>query len=339
MRTKRVPQAIPVTVSQHRMTLRSRTHDSVHGRDSAVRSNAMTTQRPHASTSALLAFSTTEPVVRATSPMPPGYSFVPKGDPYLTRNCRRHSQQSHQVVYAVVNDEKKQIGIRVPRSIHAAVSKSERATRMDRQQIVRKRDESIEKSLREAILKLFPRLPHEELSMIIRRATAKRRGRVGRTGTIETAEKARLAVQAHIRHTKTNYEGLLKSGTSREGARAMTSQRTFDLLREWGLASKKRQIAKSHQKIGDKIASLKKRASPNVITKTPKQEAPIMAEIPDMSQQEEKAAIVSPGKAPPSLSAPASLNAATRHQKVRERQRHKRQRRAEGRPAMRSSSR
>ncbi len=176
--------------------------------------------------------------------------------------------------------------------------------------------------------------------MIIRRATAKRRGRVGRTGTIETAEKARLAVQAHIRHTKTNYEGLLKSGTSREGARAMTSQRTFDLLREWGLASKKRQIAKkSHQKIGDKIASLKKCASSNVITKPPKQEAPIMAEIPDMSQQKEKAAIVSPGKAPPSLSAPASLNAATRHQKVRERQRHKRQRRAEGRPAMRSSSR
>ncbi|KAI1420715.1 hypothetical protein F5Y12DRAFT_771647 [Xylaria sp. FL1777] len=281
--------------------------DSVLNPNNAIRSSEITTQL---SSSTLLAFSTKEPVVRATSPIPLGYSFVPKGDPYLTRNCRRQTQQSHQLVYAVVNDQKKHIGIRVPYHIHAAVLQSESTTRLARRQKVRKHDESLEKRFSEAIRKSFPRIPHEELRMLMRRATAKGEGRVGRTGTIGIAEKARLAVQAHIRHTKTNYEELLRSGCNRESARAQTSQRTFDLLREWGLVPTRKSIPKKPQKvIRDKMAFLKGATS---------------LKAPRKSVRQDNAMLMGPSKNPPSLSAQALVDAATEQRKVQKRQRRQR---------------
>ncbi|KAI1349709.1 hypothetical protein F5Y01DRAFT_327026 [Xylaria sp. FL0043] len=226
-------------MAKHHMTLRGEADSSVSNRDTK-----MTTQPPNANISTLPSFSTIEPVVRDTSPMPPGYSFVPKGNQYVTRHCRRQTQQSHKVVYAVVNDRKKQVGIRVPGAIYADVLQSEKATRSDRQELVRKNDETIEKSLGKAIREQFPRLPHEELRMIMRRATVKGHGRVGRTRTITMKEKAHLAVQAHIRHTKTNYDDLLKSGTGRDNARTIISQRVLDILREWGFTPTKGQVPK-----------------------------------------------------------------------------------------------
>lgn len=35
------------------------------------------------------------------SPMPDGYTFVPKGDVYITRNCRIKTKESDQMVYTV----------------------------------------------------------------------------------------------------------------------------------------------------------------------------------------------------------------------------------------------
>ncbi|KAK5627059.1 hypothetical protein RRF57_002774 [Xylaria bambusicola] len=224
------------------MTLQFGVHDSAHHRGSALCSTMamQVSQGPLA----MMAFATSEPVVRHTTPMPKGYSFVRKGNTYLTRNCRRQTQESHQIVYAVVNEEKKQVGIRVPTPIYQVVLKSEHATRLDREAKVRKRDESIEERFREAILENFPRIPHVELLVILRHATAKRSGRVGRAGKLEDTDKAILAVQAHIRHNKTDYEDLLKSGTSRESARAKTSQKMSDVSKAWGLVPRKRQTPK-----------------------------------------------------------------------------------------------
>ncbi|KAI0856359.1 hypothetical protein F4860DRAFT_493173 [Xylaria cubensis] len=132
-------QAILSTPSPRLMTLRS---------SCAHVDSQKTTQVSHVDTSSLPALSTTEPVVRASSTLPPGYSFVPKGDPYVTRNCRKQTQQAHQVVYAVVDDKKKQIGIRVPSPIHTTVLESARATRDHRQLLTKKRDEDIEERFR-----------------------------------------------------------------------------------------------------------------------------------------------------------------------------------------------
>ncbi|KAI3327201.1 hypothetical protein HD806DRAFT_486388 [Xylariaceae sp. AK1471] len=230
------PRVTPATASRHGMTLRNSTkQDLVHNQDSHSNSSSDLMPRPsRATTSTLPAFSTVEPVVRASSPMPHEYNFVPKGNPYVTRNCRQQTQRTHQVVYAVVNDDKEQIGIRVPSSIYAAVLQSEVATRQDRQRIVRKHDEALEKCFSEAILAEFPRMPPIELPTIVRRAMVKRAGRVGRTGTKEMVEKARLAVHAHIRHTKTDYDRLLRGGIDRKSARDLMFQKALDIQKQWG---------------------------------------------------------------------------------------------------------
>ncbi|KAI1276396.1 hypothetical protein F5Y07DRAFT_366635 [Xylaria sp. FL0933] len=305
-------------MAEHHMTLRGKADSPVSNLDTK-----RTTQPPNANKSTLPSFSTIEPVVRDTSPMPPGYSFVPKGNQYVTRNCRRQTQQSHKVVYAVVNDRKKQVGIRVPGAIYAEVLQSEKATRSDRQELVRKNDETIEKSLGKEIRKQFPRLPHEELRMIMRRATAKGQGRVGRTRTITMKEKAHLAVQAHIRHTKTNYDDLLKSGTERESARAIISQRVLDVLKEWGYTPTKGQVPKkAGEKIRDKTASLKERSS-TVVTTTKRSPSSkmvhaIAAATIAIPRQKGEAATIDPRKP-----VQTRAGAATGRRKVRECRRRK----------------
>ncbi|KAI1299738.1 hypothetical protein F5Y03DRAFT_246777 [Xylaria venustula] len=274
------------------MTLRKTTQGSVPSQD-----DKMISQPSSASASTMITFSTREPVVRATSPMPPGYVFVNKGNPYLTRNCRRLTQLANQVVYAVINDAKKQVGIRVPSSIYSDVLKSERETRLTRREKVKKRDEAVEECLSQAIRKLFPRLPDNELRPIMRRATAKRQGRVGRTGKLTMAEKARLAVQAHVRHTKTTYENLLRSGVSRESARSMISSESSKIMREWGMAPRRRPAEKLFdEKMRDKSASLK---DPISIAKT-KPSKPVtsrMLAAPNAtSEQKTKAKVNIPGK-------------------------------------------
>ncbi|TRX94088.1 hypothetical protein FHL15_005166 [Xylaria flabelliformis] len=242
-------QAILSTPSPHLMTLRS---SCAHVDSQNSQTSLKTTQVSHVDTSSLPALSTTEPVVRASSTVPPGYSFVPKGDPYMTRNCRKRTQQAHQVVYAVVDDKKTQIGIRVPLPIHTAVLESAKATRDHRELLTKKRDEDIEERFRMAILKQFPRMPPEEIRKIIRHTTKKGKGRVGRTGKLDLAVKAYLATHAHTRHTKTDYDGLLKTGTDRKAARSRTIRSVFGVLDEWGLVTKRRQAKKAGKQIPTK---------------------------------------------------------------------------------------
>ncbi|KAI0546926.1 hypothetical protein F4679DRAFT_555823 [Xylaria curta] len=228
-----------------------------------------TTQVSHEDTSSLPALSTIEPVVRASSKLPLGYSFVPKGDPYMTRNCRKRTQQARQVVYAVVDDEKKQVGIRVPLTIHTAVRESARATREHRQLLTKKRDEDIEERFRVAILEQFPRMPPEEVGKIIRHATKKGKGRVGRTGKLNLAAKAYLATHAHTRHAKTDYEGLLMTGTDRKAARSRTIRNVFGVLDEWGLVAKKRNVNKAKKQIPTK-STQKTKGVDTILTSTSK---------------------------------------------------------------------
>ncbi|GAP89973.2 putative alanine and arginine rich protein [Rosellinia necatrix] len=301
----------------------------------------------HTSMSALPTSSAIEPVVRASSPMPPGYTFVPKGDPYLTRHCRRQTQEAHQVVYVVVDDKKKQIGIRVPIHIQASVKRSEIETRSTRKQLVRKSDESLEKHFREAILARFPRIPHDELPKIIHRATAKGKGRVGRTGTIGMDGKVRLAVQAHIRHTKTDYDGLLRNGTEREEARRLTLQKALDILKEWGPIPKKKQTpertrkqtpAKPAQKTEDETAASKAVVPTNAAAEAGRQDdntpttTDTETEIMDEPQPKRKLKASSPDKAARQvkfaspLATAISVEAVVRQSKQATRQQAKRQR-------------
>lgn len=193
-----------------------------------------------------------ESVVRRSTPMPKDYVFVPKGNVYITGNCRKQTLAARQTVYAVVDKNKRTVGLRVPQAVYQAVLSSEAATRRDRASAVQKRDDAMERQFREALKKLYPRAPDGEIPKIVARAMQKRSGRVGRTSKIDVEGKANLAVAAHIRHVHTNYEQLFKQGLTREKARAQTFQKVGEVLKSWRRESAKpkqeKRLAKSAAK-------------------------------------------------------------------------------------------
>ncbi|KAH8197143.1 hypothetical protein TruAng_008709 [Truncatella angustata] len=204
-----------------------------------------------------------EPVVRRSTPMPKGYVFVPKGNVYVTGNCRKQTQAAGQTIFAVVDKNKRAVGIRVPRDVHAVVLASEALTRQDRASAVQKRDHGLERTFREAVKKLTPKAPDGEIPTIVARAMQKGSGRVGRTSKIDIEDKARLAVRAHIRHCHTDYDNLLKKGTNRDIARSQTVTNVDNTLKAWGGAQldvrkdrKKQRTSYNHETRAGKEARL-----------------------------------------------------------------------------------
>ncbi|KAK8124031.1 hypothetical protein PG999_003949 [Apiospora kogelbergensis] len=167
-----------------------------------------------------------EPVVKVSTPLPKGYVFVPKGNVYITGSCRRQTLAAGDKVFAVINHKRQSIGIRVPRAIHAQVVQDERASRADRASAVQKRDATLEKQFRDAVLRQFPQTPAASLPLVVKRAMLKGSRRVGRTGSLDIETKATLAVRAHIRHAHTGYDDMLrtKTHTKGKGSRCGTCQ-------------------------------------------------------------------------------------------------------------------
>ncbi|KAI0123966.1 hypothetical protein BJ170DRAFT_598295 [Xylariales sp. AK1849] len=181
-----------------------------------------------------LSSSSPEPVVRHSTPLPAGYVFVPKGNVYITGNCRRQAQATSQTVYAVVNNDKRALGIRVPSNIYASVRAAEANTRQTRASAVQKRDDALERQFCDAVMKQFPKVPAETIPLIVARAMQKGSRRVGRTGTLDVAQKATLAVRAHIRHCHTDYDAILRQGVKKDDARKQTHDKIDKFVTSWG---------------------------------------------------------------------------------------------------------
>ena len=84
-----------------------------------------------------------------------------------------------------------------------------------------------------SLMKQFPKVPGDVVNELVRHATAKRSGRVGRTGLLDPDERVRLAVNAHIRHRHTEYDQLLRDGAIREDARAAIRGKAAGVEKEW----------------------------------------------------------------------------------------------------------
>ena len=173
-----------------------------------------------------------EPVVDVKSPMPPGYFFLLKGNVYLTANCRKLTHSANKPLYVVTNSNKL-LGIRVPAEIYYRVLAMERATRNDREEAVRKKDASMARKFDHALLEQFPDTPRDVVLQIVRHALVKGKKRVARNGVMKMKDKVRLAVTAHVRHCRTNYDKLLKAGVGREQARREVASTIAEVLRAW----------------------------------------------------------------------------------------------------------
>lgn len=175
-----------------------------------------------------------EPEVQADEPMPKGYKFVPKGDVYVTKHCRKKTHEAEKTLYVVLDKNNKPIGLRCPTYIYNAVMGQNKATASRRAEAVQKRDAAIEENFEDAILKLFPTIPKAEIPQILKQSLKKHSRRVGRTNTVALQDRVKLAVRAHIRHMHTDYDQLLKQGVSRLEARAAVWDKLNEVARQWG---------------------------------------------------------------------------------------------------------
>lgn len=169
--------------------------------------------------------------------LPTGYSFVPKGNVYITSNCRKMTQESGRSVYLVIDEKQQQIGIGVPLEVHVCVQFKERSTRAERAANVVKRDEGMAKGFQKEIMNIFPQIPPYALQNVAQVALQKGKGKVGRVGKLDVQRKARLAVWAHVRHRETDYDALLRRGVPREEARQQVEAKIKEVYKAWGVGS------------------------------------------------------------------------------------------------------
>ncbi|KAJ8110570.1 hypothetical protein OPT61_g6620 [Boeremia exigua] len=140
---------------------------------------------------------TKEMTVSSSTPMPKGYGFLPKGIRYKTLHSRKLTHNAGKTLYVVVDDKKRQIGLRVPISILHQVHRQAKETLPDRRAAVEKRDASFIDSAATGIEEQFPDIPEKEKQHVLKHGFRKHSGRVGRTGTIPLPRKIVLAVIAH----------------------------------------------------------------------------------------------------------------------------------------------
>ncbi|KAK0764959.1 hypothetical protein N5P37_002433 [Trichoderma harzianum] len=175
-----------------------------------------------------------EETVSPETPMPKGYGFLKKGNTFMTALCRKKTRDADKTLY-VVTKRGKQQGLRAPKWVLGEVHLEERETREKRRGAVRRRDAATEDAFESATLRLFPNIPKQDLTTILKRTLRKRSGRVGRTGKLDLDKKAYLAVQAHARHCHTDYDKLLAGASqNRDAARRAIRDKVSKLLIEWG---------------------------------------------------------------------------------------------------------
>ncbi|KAF1362815.1 hypothetical protein EJ07DRAFT_106507 [Lizonia empirigonia] len=83
-----------------------------------------------------------------------------------------------------------------------------------------------------AVREMFPKIPEADLSSIVNHAFEEGTNRVGNAKELSLARRVQLAVVAHIRHTYTEYDKMLKTGSWME-ARQKVEHVSLAKLKEW----------------------------------------------------------------------------------------------------------
>ena len=169
--------------------------------------------------------------------------FLPSGDTALTRRSRKHSRLSAVVLeWSRARKRYERQGVLVE---EAALERAERECEADasqrairREQAALRRAELDEEYIRRfaaRVREVFPHCPSERETLVAEHACRKYSGRVGRSAAAKELDEqaVRLAVVAHVRHTETNYDGLLSSLHDRRDARDMVRDAVEEVLALW----------------------------------------------------------------------------------------------------------
>ncbi|RDA87229.1 hypothetical protein CP532_2541 [Ophiocordyceps camponoti-leonardi (nom. inval.)] len=203
---------------------------------------------------------------------PPGFEFVPVGNPELTSACKELSRDRGLKIYIVAvrhdqNGRVLQLCNNRLKKCHDANAHISLATQMNRvgyhfhANVVREARTSIRQvteqlftvpgipepipesqslyyTQADAVLRdLFPRIPNTDRQRVILHSfteSASYHGerRVGRSSTLTLSRRVQLAVLAHIRHTHTTYDDLLKR-MPWNAARKAVQPVCLDILVKW----------------------------------------------------------------------------------------------------------
>ena len=169
--------------------------------------------------------------------------FLPSGDAALTRRATKYSPlRAVAVEWSRTRNRYERQGILVTEE---AIEKAEGECLADADARARKRERNgirrqeldLEYVARfaEAIRGRYPGAPRGIEETIAAHACRKYSGRVGRSAAAKELdpEMIRLAVQAHVRHTETNYDELLMKGYERHEAREAVWRDIDRVLARW----------------------------------------------------------------------------------------------------------
>ncbi|KAL1967511.1 hypothetical protein VTN77DRAFT_3026 [Rasamsonia byssochlamydoides] len=197
-------------------------------------------------------------VISFEAKAPPGYTFIPAGNPQFTSACKEMCRKDGLKVFAVtttphqrmhdLSQQVHRIGYHFPSAVVATVcmelglylTSSGKAVSFEdlgNRPSSRRADSEVSQTTinteaRDVIRDLFPNIPEKDLDQIIKTAFQKGQKKVGTAVELPLARRAQLAVVAHIRHVYTDYDRLLKI-TSFQEARSLVEEPTLEKLVEW----------------------------------------------------------------------------------------------------------
>ena len=169
--------------------------------------------------------------------------FLPSGDAALTRRSRKHSTLSAVVLkWSKARKRYERQGLLVEEpalkqtEIECLADEDARAQRRIREANRRaKLDLIYVKRFAERVRQFYPTCPSETAISIAEHACTKYSGRVGRSAAAKALDEyaVRLAVVAHVRHVKTQYDKLLMNGWERVEARLRVEEAVQLVLAKW----------------------------------------------------------------------------------------------------------
>ncbi|KAF4336346.1 hypothetical protein FBEOM_9799 [Fusarium beomiforme] len=187
---------------------------------------------------------------------PPGFEFVPAGNPELTQACKELSREKDAMIFIVSNAKEASGSNNLAHQVHR-IGHHVRETIVEEARAslghamehmltaARGAPEPIPESQEEydaqvdaALRDLFPRIPNTDRRMIIEHAFRRdpanksNKEKVGLSEDITLARRVQLAVLAHIRHTHTRYDTLLRE-TTWQNARKVVEALCLDTLVKW----------------------------------------------------------------------------------------------------------
>jgi hypothetical protein len=172
--------------------------------------------------------------------------FLPAGDTALTRRARKHSSLAAVVVrFNRARKRYERQGLLVTEEALAkaedecaADAPARAAARASAALERAEEDREFVDALTKAIQEHYPGCPPDEARQIAQHTGCRSSGRVGRSASGRALEKSAidLAVIAHIRHARTNYDDLLMSGIERLNARTQVREKIDSVVAKWSEA-------------------------------------------------------------------------------------------------------